>query len=455
MSVRAELTVPEETVIPGEALTAHLRVWNESRIVDSYQLKLVGPPADWPDTEGDLGHLPVYPGNNEKINIPISLPRDSALAPGTVTFAVRVASAGDPGTVAVPEAHIQVGEFEDTSIEPRRRRVGGALWSSNLIVVENTGNATATIRLRVAPESDDAPLRVTLRRSRVVLGPGGKARVSLMVRVVKPMFTGTAANWRVRVHVVGEQEHERFATMTHRQRPLVPKPALKALIALVTLLAALAALWFSPVAKKPNPKTTSAEGPSQLQAVQEAQQKEAAEQQKAEDEQKKDQEQKKKDQESAKALKKKPLRESLVSDTRINKPVDEYTVPKGYRLSVKTVQLSAAGPDTAVLFLKVRGLQELSTGVGNVKDYTPGSPLSLKEDETFALEVDCRPPPPGTPSPGDSTPPPPPPPAPCSATAVIIGELIPLKGPNAEDEKPPASPTGSPLPTQPSDPPRS
>ncbi|MFI5672688.1 hypothetical protein [Streptomyces sp. NPDC051704] len=434
MSVRAELSVPEGVITPGEALTVHLRVWNESRIVDAYRLCLIGPPAGWPDAGPDLGQLPVYPGNHEKINIPISVPRDGAIAPGPLTFAVRVASVEDPAAVAVPEGDVQVGEFHDAEIEPDRRRVGGALWSSNLVVVENTGNATATVRLRVAPEAEDAPLKVSLRRSRLVLGPGERARVSLMTRVSNPMFTGTAVNWPVVVRV--EQEHAEpvSASFTHRQRPLLPKAALKVLIAAVTALVAFAVLWISPVGgRKPEADTESAKGPSQVEAVQEEQRKEADA--KGQEEEKAEQE--KKARESAGALKKRPFQESLVADTKAGRPVAEYAVPKGYRLAIKSVQLTAGGPPTAFLFLRAAGVQLASVGVNSVKDVTVPPTLSPKENEKLTLELDCPAPPSGPPASAGPSAPPTPPTAPttCTATALIVGELIPLTGPNAEEIK--------------------
>ncbi|MFZ3475138.1 hypothetical protein ACODT3_00200 [Streptomyces sp. 4.24] len=437
MSLRAELTVPDEVITPGTALAAHLRVWNESRIVDAYQLRLVGPPAWWPDAEPDLGQLPVYPGNHEKINIPIPLPRDSELAPGPLTFAVRVASVEDPAAVAVPEADIQVGEFHDAEVEADRPRVAGALWSSNLVLVENTGNATATVRLRVAPESKEAPLAVSLRRSRLVLKPGEQARVALMTRVRNPMFTGTAANWPIVIHIEQEHAEDGSATFTHRQRPLMPKPVLKALIMAVTALVAFAVLWVSPVGgKKPKAATESAKGPTQMEAVQQEQKKEEDAKKQEEEKAEQKDEQDKKDKENAGALKKKPVNKSLVVSSRPGgKLEDSYTVPDGYRLSFKAVQLTGSG--TGTLFVLVSGSQQSSQPVTNPKEVPIPETLSPKEKEKVTLRLDCQPPQAGgpSPSPGPSSSPGP---TTCDATAVIVGELIPLKGPNAVEIKPPS-----------------
>lgn len=443
MTVRAELTVPEDVITPGGTVTAHLRVWNESRIVDAYRLRIVGPPAEWPDVDAQLGKLPVYPGNHEKINISLTLPRDSELAPGRLTFAVHIASVEDPAAVAVPEAVITVGEFHDLAVEPVRSRVRGALWSSNLIVLENTGNATTAVRLRVANEAEDAPLRPRLRRARLTLEPGEQARISLMTRVLNPKFTGTAADWSIRVTAGwadGADGQEHTVAYVHRQHPLVPKPALKALIAVTALLVAFVTLWFSPVGgKKPEAKTETAKGPTQLDEVKKAEKQAADQKKKDEEKQEEDEKKAEKDKAEKGALKKKPFQKSLSVDTKKKRTSDTYTVEKGYRLLLKTVQMSASGPDNATVFLTAGGDPLQTTNVKNIKDYTPQAPRSLKEGEKLTVQMDCPAEAPA-PTPSASGTPSAPPAAACNATAVVVGELIPLTGPNAEPDKPSASP---------------
>ncbi|MEU2834779.1 hypothetical protein ABZ667_40135 [Streptomyces lavendulae] len=423
MSVRAELTLPDEPVPPGGSLTAHLRVWNESRIVDAYDLQLIGPPASWPDAEPALGRLPLFPGNHEKINIPVKLPRDKELASGKLVFAVRVASVENPASIAVPEAAITVGEFREIEVEPVRARTGAALWGGNLILLHNVGNAAATVRLRVAPDDAEAPLRVRLRRTRLTLHPGERARISLTVQVRNPLMTGTPAQWRIRVRAVWDSGQERSATFVHHQRPLVPKPALKVLITLTAASMAASVLWLSPVGgTQPEAKTESAKGPSQVEAAEQAE-KDAAK--------KKQEEKEQRDAVAAGALQKSRLNTSLVVTSKNGKVRDKYTVKKGYRLVVKTIQITASGPATGTLLLHAGSQQLASMGVAGAKDFTPTVPVSLDENEKLALSLDC-------PASSADGPPVSPPAAPtasaaaCTATAVVSGELLPLKGPFAE-----------------------
>ncbi|MER5561286.1 hypothetical protein ABT071_22060 [Streptomyces sp. NPDC002506] len=437
MTVRAELTVPDEVITPGDTLTAHLRVWNESRIVDAYRLTLVGPPADWPNSESDLGQLPVYPGNHEKINIPLTLPRHSDLPPGPLTFAVQVASVEDPLAVAVPEATLSVGEFHDLDVKPVRPRVGGALWSTNLILLENTGNATKTFRLHLAPEAADAPLRTKLRRTRLALDAGEEARVGLSIRVTSPVPVGTAADWKLGVRGGWGDEEERTAEFVHRQRPILPKRAMKALIALTAVAVAAVALWLSPVGgKKPTVKTESAKGPSQMEAVQQEEKKAADAKKKQQDDQKKQEEKAKKEKEDAGAPKKKPFQRSLFAGSKSKKLTDDYTVEKGYRLVVKTLHITASGPAGGTIAL-LQGVQPLVTTQLN-QPSDPPVPLNLKEGEKLSLRLLTCPAAAAGAQPTPSAGPAGQPPTDCMATAAITGDLIPLKGPNAEPETPPS-----------------
>ncbi|MEJ8632149.1 hypothetical protein [Streptomyces sp. MS2.AVA.5] len=421
-------------------MTAHLRIWNESRIVDAYRLTLIGPPAHWPGSEADLGQLAVYPGTYEKINIPLVLPRDSNLAPGTLVFAVRVSSTENPNAIALPEGIIQVGKFHATDVAMIRRRAAGALWSSNLVQLRNTGNAVTTFRLRADPEDEVAPLRTRLRRSRLKLQPGEAARVGLSTRVTGPTVTGRATTWRVTVRISAPPMEECTVAFVHRQRPIMPKPALRAAIALAAAVVATTALWLSPVGgQRPKAKTESAKGPSQEQAREQTQ-KQAAAAAKAEA----DKESQK--QEQASSLRKQNLQYSLFVDSVKGPREDTYTVRDGYRLVVKTVQITASGPATGIVILKA-GIRPLaSMGVDRTRDYTPPTPLSLKEGAKLAIDLDCET---AAKSPHDATSEPdrpPLPPAPstlpatgCTSTAVITGELVPLEGPFAEPETPTAT----------------
>ncbi|GAU70304.1 Fic protein [Streptomyces sp. NBRC 110611] len=432
MTLRAQLIVPDDTVEPGASVTAQLLVWNESRIVDAYDLTLLGPPGQWRDPH--LGQLAVYPGNHERISIPLTVPRSSDLLPGTLVFAVRVSSAQNPARAAVPEAEIPIGEFRE--VEPRltRTRLGGRFSGSNLITLTNRGNTAVHLRLRTAPEDAKAPLRSRVRRSRVVLRAGEKARIGVLLRVTRPVGLGEPATWDVGVSAEWDAKEIRRETFAFEQRPLLTKRALKALTALVAAVVAGTALWLSPVGGgEPKARTVSADGPSQQERAKAAEQKAAKDEERKQQAEEKKQQEKRKAAEEAKAPKRKPLQHSLVVKAQDGGTQDEFTVGKGYWLKLSAIQITAAGPPAATLTLTAGSLPLATMNLDKARDFTPKSPVVVQEGETVRLTVRCptggtRPATP--PSPGSGTAQAP---TDCTAIALVTGEQIPNRGPFSKD----------------------
>ncbi|MFI1166312.1 hypothetical protein ACH4UM_22590 [Streptomyces sp. NPDC020801] len=427
MTPRAELTVPPETVVPGSMLSAELHVWNEGRIVDAYDLTLLGPPGQWGECR--LGQLPVYPGMHEKIKIPIAVPRSSELRPGPMVFAVHVASVQDPSLVAVPEAEIDIGAFRDVEAELARPQTAGRLFGSNLITLCNTGNTVVAVRLRTAPQDEKAPLRSQLRRSRVVLGVGEKARVGIALRPARPAVVGKAQNWNVKVTAEWGKAAARETVFTYRRRPVLTTGGSKAAMVLLATVVAGAALWMSPVGGGTRaPRTQTAAGPAQLEQVNDA----AA---KARQEEQKKAEEKQKSQEAAQAPKKRQLQQPLFVQTTAGSKDSAYTVKKGYRLLLTTVQITAAGTGTLLLSAGDKPLGSLS--LSQAKDITPKVPVVVQEGGTVRMTVQCAEGanpsaaalPSASPSPGSSAGA-----GTCTATALVTGELIPDKGPFSKDD---------------------
>ncbi|WP_432000540.1 hypothetical protein [Streptomyces sioyaensis] len=429
MTLRAELSVPDKAVEPGGMLSADLHVWNEGRIVDAYDLTLLGPPGEW--GERRLGQLPVYPGMHERIKIPITVPRSGALQPGPLVFAVRVASVQEPFPVAVPEAEINVGSFRAIEAELSRSQTAGRLFGSNLITLRNTGNTAVAVRLRTAPQDEKAPLRSRMRRSRVVLGVGEKARIGVALRPARPALVGKAENWTVKVTAEWDGDANRERAFTYRRRPLLTPGASRVAMVLGAAVLAAAALWISPLGGGTRmPRTQTAAGPAQLDQVNAAEAKARQEQQKkAEDERKNEQ--------ADKAPKKRELQHPLFVQTTSGTKNSAYTVEEGYQLRLTTVQITAAG--TGVLLLSADGKPLGSVPLSQAKDITPKIPVVVREGRKVRMTVQCAegtsPAIPTLPSASVS-----PSAVPtagveaCTATALVTGELIPDKGSASKDD---------------------
>ncbi|MFF4606426.1 hypothetical protein ACFY12_27310 [Streptomyces sp. NPDC001339] len=437
MTLRAQLVVPESAVEPGDSLTAQLLVWNESRIVDAYDLTLLGPPAQW--GEARLGQLAVYPGNHEQITIPLTVPRSSDIPPGALVFAVRVASAQDPAQVAVPEAEITIGAFREVEPELTRARLGGRFFGSNLVTLTNRGNTAVQLRLRTAPEDAEAPVRSRVRRSRVALRVGEKARIGVLLRVTRPVGLGTPVGWNVGVSAEWDAQEVRRENFTFEQRPLLTKRAVKALTALAAAAVAGTVLWMSPVGGgEPKAQTVSADGPSQQEQAKAAEQKTAKDEARKKKDEEKQKQEKEKAAEEAKAPKKKPLQRSLVVKLQGGTGQDALTVAKGYRLKLSAIQITAAGPPTATLTLTAGTLPLATMNLDKAKDFTPKTPVVIQEGQTVRLTVRCpagggtgpsvSPPSSASPDGGTARAP-----TDCSVIALVTGEQIPNQGPFSKD----------------------
>ncbi|HET6358875.1 hypothetical protein [Streptomyces sp.] len=421
MTLRAELAAPEGTVVPGTMLSADLHVWNEGRIVDAYDLTLLAPPGEW--GERKLGQLPVYPGMHEKIKIPITVPRSSDLRPGPVALGVQVTSVLDPSLVVVPEAEIDIAPFRDVEAELSRPQTVGRFSGSNLITLRNTGNAPVAVRLRTSPQDEKTPLRSRMRRSRVVLAVGERARVGVVLRAARPVAVGKDENWNVKITAEWDGEAVRERVFTHRRRPVLTTGGLRATMVLMAVVVAGAALWLSPVAGGTRgPRTQTAAGPTQLEQVNSAAAK--ARQQLAQEKQKNEQDEK--NEKAKKAPKKRQLQHPLFVQTTGGSKESAYTVETGYRLQLTTVQITAAGNGT--LLLSADGKPLGSVSLSQAKDITPKIPVTVPQGRTVRITVLCGE---GTSSSPTALPSPSLSPVPtagaatCAATALVTGELIP------------------------------
>ncbi|MFF3747717.1 COG1470 family protein [Streptomyces kronopolitis] len=432
--LRTELIVPEGQVQPGDSLTADLRVWNESPVVDAYRITLLGPPTTW--GEPSLGHVPVYPGSHETVTIPITVPSSGDLPPGPLVFAVRTVSTEDPARVDVAEGVLHIGEFQDAEVQLTRERLSGRLFGSNLIILRNTGNTPLRVRLRAAAKDKKAPIALQVRRSRVVLHTSERARVAIVLRAFRPIIVGEPAPWGVDVDIELDSGEVRTDSFTYLQRPFLTKRALKIATMLAALGIAAVAVWISPLGGgTPKLKTESIKGATQEQQVKAQEVKAAAQKAKGKkEEEKKEQEQKKaaeKKKAEDEALKKKPLQQSLY--VPVGKNVDTYMVGKGYRLMLTAVQLTAAGPGDATLLLTAGKQVLATTTLDKASEFKLNEPVKVLQEQPLQLIINCPVPHSSASRPPDErlTP------STCTATALLTGELIPLQGPYSKDNSTP------------------
>ncbi|MEV0322998.1 hypothetical protein ACIBKX_32990 [Streptomyces sp. NPDC050658] len=445
MTLRAELIMPGDPVVPGERIMADLLICNDGHIVDAYDLDLLGLPGEW-DTRR-LGRVVVFPGTSEQISIPLAPPRSSETAPGTLPFGVKVVSAENRELTAVPEAELSVGEFWDLDAGLARKTVKGRIGAAQFVTLHNTGNATAHLRVRCAPDEDSAPVRTRIRRTRIVLRAGERARIGVDMANTKPRLWGEPESCAMRLQVDWDAQGRREFGFTYERGPFLTKKTVKVLSALAAMTVAGAALWLSPLGGKAEPRTQSLGGASQ----QAQQQKAESDRQQAEKKReaaadKKQAEQERKEEEKG-APQQKTLQQPLNARSPDGTASDTYRVPQGYELRLTGVNITAAGP--------ARGSWQLSADQGALatggmaephQQTWKDSPYVVSAGKSLKLSVDCTTEKTGavrlrrspSPSVDDASPDAASPntpsadaPSACAATALLDGMLVPKKGPFA------------------------
>lgn len=435
MTLRAELIMPSDPVVPGEPVVADLLICNDGHIVDAYDLELLGLPGEWGARR--LGRVVVFPGTSEQIGIPLVPPRSRDTAPGPLPFGIKVVSAERRELTAVPEAEVAVGEFWEVDARLARSTVKGRFEASQFITLHNTGNATAHIRIRCAPQDDSAPVRARTRRAKVVVQAGERARVGVDLVNTKPRLWGESESCGMRLQIDWETQARRELEFTYERRPFLTKRVIKVLLALAATAVAGAGLWLSPLGGKAEPHTQSLSGPSQQARQQktESDRRQAAKKRKAAAAKEKAERERK--QQEKGAPKQKTLQQPLNARSPDGIALGTYRVPRGYELRLAGVTITAAGP--------ARGSWQLSAHHGALatggmdaphQQAWKGSPYVVPGGTSITLSVDCEPEDTGTgrqqrsPSPtADGAAPAAP--SVCAATALLNGTLVPAKGPFA------------------------
>ncbi|MBH1939027.1 hypothetical protein I5Q34_33025 [Streptomyces sp. AV19] len=433
MSLRAELIAPAEPVIPGEQAEAELLVCNDGHLVDAYEVSLIGKAAQW--SGEDLGRVAVYPGRYERLRIPIAPPRDSRTAPGPVVFAVKAQSLENRDIASVPEAVLQVGSFHELEAQFTRKKVKGRFPGSTLLRVRNLGNDS--VRIWIKDDTDDeSTATVHIRRSGFALRPEERGRVAVRAKGRKPLFAGKPIIHRIPLTVEDGGGAQVSLQFEYEQVPFLTKRLIKLTTALVAVVMAGALAWVSPIGAKATPKVKAVAGKTQLEQVQA----EATAQEQAKKKQKTAEKKKEADAQKAKAPKPQDFQKSLTTTGGSTAKESEYKVPKGYVLQLTQITLTTVGNvgDVATVVAGPETLGVYSMAASEPREIQSKAPIKVDGGRKVSLSVVRAPkasPVPGRgPQTSAQT-------SACQATVLMVGKLVPKKGPFAEKHSPAAQTT--------------
>lgn len=237
----ASLSQQDLAVEPGLSVSVTVRVRNDGTVVDSFRVVPLGIPQDWVDCTPE--QLSLLPGGEGVVDVTISPPRESDVAPGGRRFALKVCSTEDPAGSVVEEGALDVLPFTapTAELQPRTSSARGRGVGRHRLAVDNRGNSPLEVRITGADR--DGLLAVTAAPSALVVEPGTAVFVDLRVRPGKGFWRGPDRTipFSVELAPVDGTSLPLDALLIHRAR--IPRWLPKALGALLLLAVLAMALW--------------------------------------------------------------------------------------------------------------------------------------------------------------------------------------------------------------------
>ncbi|WP_031080034.1 hypothetical protein [Streptomyces sp. NRRL WC-3549] len=247
MSLTASLDETSVSATPGEQTAVPLQVRNSGRTVEEYRFEVIGACAAWSAVEPAA--LSLYPGDSGTVSLMLRPPRDSTVPAGETPFGVRVVPTGEPGSTQVPEGHVTVAPFIDTTAELVPRASHGPRRGRHQLAVDNRGNTPVTVRLDARAGSEQA--RVTFATAELHIAPGHAEFAKLWARPARLMWRGTPVTHPFQVSATpqvaeGQEPVEPvLVDGSYQQDPLLPRWLPRALVIAALLLIALVGLWYA------------------------------------------------------------------------------------------------------------------------------------------------------------------------------------------------------------------
>ncbi|WDZ87014.1 hypothetical protein [Micromonospora cathayae] len=265
MSVAVGLVQTDLTVAAGDEVGCTVRVRNTASVVDQFTLDVVGDTGSWAEVEPKTMNL--YPGTEEEARVTFRPPRSATVPAGTVDFGVRVRGQADPDGSVVEEGRVTVLPFVELAAELVPRTSRARRSGAHQVVVDNTGNAEATVE--VLPTDPDLLLDFRVRPAAPVLRPGTATFVKLRVRPKKRFLLGPDRNLPFQVAVTRPDTEPITCDGLLVQRAVLPAWSPRVVLVAVAVTVALVALWFAVL--KPTVQSTAKEA-AQVQTEQLSQQ---------------------------------------------------------------------------------------------------------------------------------------------------------------------------------------
>jgi hypothetical protein len=241
MTTVASLDRSSVEVTPGEEAACLLEVANDGAIVETYAVEVVGVPAAW--TVVEPAEFSVFPGTSERVTVRFRPPRTAAAAPaGEFPYAVRVTPTEHPDDAVVPEGVVQVLPFVETVAEIVPRTSKSRWGARHELSIDNLSNVA--VGMLVGGSDPDDRLDLVFRPESVVIGPGQAAFVTVRARPKRVLWRGFPVTYPFQVVLQPDGAPPTTLDAATMQVPIIPRGAVRLLVAAVLVLLALAGIWW-------------------------------------------------------------------------------------------------------------------------------------------------------------------------------------------------------------------
>ncbi len=166
--VRLRAEPAEIAIVPGEAVTLEVEVFNTTAVVDEFEVDVVGLDPRW--VRCDPARIPLFPSTGGITRVTVLVDSTYGLRAGRQVLGVRARSTVDPRVSSVIEvpATVVATEGAEISIHPGTHRAGRA--GAFVAVVRNLTNTVLEVEMRgVDPEG---AVRFNFTPPRLAIAPG-------------------------------------------------------------------------------------------------------------------------------------------------------------------------------------------------------------------------------------------------------------------------------------------
>ena len=181
---RASLEKGEYTVFPASSATISMEVTNRSQAQAAFRVETSGLPEDWVKPASLPFQLPAHEAT--QLQFQIKPARRSDMTPGDYPLKITITRLGDLEQVLQLVAIIKLGAYSGLSLA-----LAPVLCQEDepfQIYLLNQGNSK--LRLELAVDDSQGRLEAELTQDVVDLPPGGRRRISAVVRARRHSFIG-------------------------------------------------------------------------------------------------------------------------------------------------------------------------------------------------------------------------------------------------------------------------